>query len=41
VSKDGHLFLQILAFAFRAARFAAAHHQGLKFLAAGAADKIK
>jgi hypothetical protein len=41
VGKNRHLFLQILALAFRTAWFTAAHHQGLKFLAAGAADKIE
>jgi hypothetical protein len=41
MGKNRHLFLQIPALTFRAVGLATAHYQGLKFLAAGTADKIK
>jgi hypothetical protein len=40
MGKDGHLLLQVFTAAFRAFGPAAAHDQGFKFPAAGAADKI-
>jgi hypothetical protein len=40
MGKDGHLLLQVFTAAFRAFGPVAAHDQGFKFPAAGAADKI-
>jgi hypothetical protein len=39
--ENRHLLLQVIAFTFRAPGFTASHDKGFKFLAAGAADKVK